>query len=54
MRPLKIRPRLGSLRDFQCIFRDKSIFDMQERTGVVIGKGELTSTQVENVEQEAV
>lgn len=41
-------------KDFQCTVRDEAAFDMQELTGVVIGKGELTSTQVENVEQEPV
>ncbi|KAE9365031.1 general substrate transporter [Stipitochalara longipes BDJ] len=41
-------------KNFQCISKDEAAFVMQERTGVVIGKGEVTSTEVENIEREAV
>ncbi|KAN0089090.1 general substrate transporter [Hyaloscypha variabilis] len=41
-------------KDFQCTSKDEAAFVMQERTGVIIGKGELTRVEVENVDRDAV
>jgi hypothetical protein len=50
----KARTPASKFKNFQYTPKDEAPINIQERTRVVIGKGELTSAQVENVDQEAV